>query len=157
MIGGPAEPPDDSGDLLAVWPDLLGRRRTRVDAFLTADLLVLAPRKQPYWEGVRRGLAAAYGLGRDSLRTAALERAQALLDAPLADVRRRPDVRTVRWSELRSVRLKSTIAGAWVLRLEGQPAPFDKLTADDRGLVPVRADTAALLRELVGARLRSKS
>jgi hypothetical protein len=139
-----------------VWPDLAARRRTRVDAFLTADLLVLVPRRQPWLEGLRRGLAQGFGPGRAGLRTAAVERAQAVLHAPLSALCGRPDVCTLRWAELPTVELKDTMGVAWVLRLPGQPALFSRLTADDPGLVPSTADTAAVLRGLVGDRLRSK-
>jgi hypothetical protein len=42
-----------------------------------------------------------------------------------------------------------------VLRLPGQPKPFDKLKAEDDGVVPSPDETAELLRRLVGDRLDS--
>ena len=156
VVPAGAVPPDPADELVAVWPDLAARRRTRVDAFATAELLVLVPRTQPWPEGLRRGLAQGVGPGRGGLRTAAVERARAVLRDPLSEVGRRPGVHTVRWADLPSVQLKDSMGVAWVLKLASQPALFSRLTADDPGLVAPAAQTAEVLRQLVGDRLRSK-
>ncbi len=151
----PADDEDDEDDVLAVWPGLAARR-ARFDGYVTRDLLVLVRQPRTWRDDWRRALGEVYGLGRSGLRAAAAERIRAVLEAPLREVCRRPDVHVVRWDDLPSVRFRAGLDKAWVLRLGGQTRPFHKLMAMDDKLTPDAKQTAALLRQLVGDRLSTR-
>jgi Zn-dependent protease with chaperone function len=143
-------------ELLAVWPGLAGRR-SRLDAYLTRDLLVLVRQPRTWRDDIARALGEVYGVGRRRLREATAERVDAVLREGLGQACRRPGAHVVRWDDIPAARLRGSLDKAWVLRLDGQPAPFHRLKAEDDGLVPGTRATAALLRQLLGARLLSRA
>jgi Zn-dependent protease with chaperone function len=147
--------PEEQNDVLMVWPGLAGRR-ARFDGYVTRDRLVLVRQPRTWRDDWCRALGEVYGLGRRRLEQAAAERVQAVLREPLSEVCRRPATHVVRWDDLPSVALKSSIDKAWVLRLGRQQPPFHRLKAEDDKLSPGSRQTAALLRQLVGDRLDSK-
>jgi len=150
-----AEDADPGHDVLAVWPEL-AHRLTRVDAYVTRDLLVLVPVRTSGSGRLRRAFAASYGLGRAGLRAAVRTRVEEVLATPLSEVVRRPGVRTLRWDDQPSVGFKDAVTAGWVLRLPSQEGVLAKLSATDEGVVPPAASVAALLRQLVGNRLETK-
>jgi len=155
---GTAEP-DPSQDVLVVWPEL-SRGRKVFDAIVTREQLVLVPVPRGLVDFVITGVGSAfarqYGVGRRRARKVTAERVSAVLQTPLPELVRRPGVRCVRWDDQPKVAFAQSHLKGWVLRLPGQPTPVDKLRAVDEWAVTDPQSTAALLRQLVGDRLKSK-
>lgn len=148
-----AGPPE--AEVLVAWPELR-RGRTLFDAFVTREHLVLVPVSRGVSRGALSGLAQQTGLGSGRIAAAAHERVREVLRTPLAEVARRPGVRTLRWDDLPSVEFRYGSTQGWVLRFPRQARPLDRLKARNESLVTEPTSTAALLRRLVGDRLHSK-